>query len=333
MWLNSRVVFRVTFAVLICFHSLLVWADDKRDRAKDLINRWNAQLDLRAPTSTPFHLKGKFQLTGMKTGEVSGTWDEVYFAPNKWRLEIAFPGYEEVLVRNGPDHYWRKRSGEPEPLRITQAKDLFGLRRPVRPAALEYKIDEVRDRKFENQTFTCVRRKLQHLREEMCFDSEGRLTRSERLGEQTLLREYSDYADLGGKQVPTTMRLRIAGTDAVRAEVIALQPHSGSASAMLTPDSSFEMRPACDVVTFPKPEHTPDPDYPDPRFSGTVALTGEVGLDGRLHNAAVLQTAGSRMDSAALEAVRQWRFKPATCKGVPIPFELTVEVNFKGFVR
>jgi outer membrane biosynthesis protein TonB len=33
------------------------------------------------------------------------------------------------------------------------------------------------------------------------------------------------------------------------------------------------------------------------------------------------------MEKAALEAVRQWRFKPATCDGEPVEVKVAVEID------
>ncbi|MDP9038352.1 MAG: energy transducer TonB [Acidobacteriota bacterium] len=44
-----------------------------------------------------------------------------------------------------------------------------------------------------------------------------------------------------------------------------------------------------------------------------------------------LRESALSLDDAAAEAVRSYRFKPATCKGEPVPVEMNVEVNFQIF--
>jgi TonB family protein len=41
------------------------------------------------------------------------------------------------------------------------------------------------------------------------------------------------------------------------------------------------------------------------------------------------QAAALSLDQRALDAVKQYRFKPATCAGKPVAFQLQVEINFQ----
>jgi len=50
-----------------------------------------------------------------------------------------------------------------------------------------------------------------------------------------------------------------------------------------------------------------------------------IGVDGRLHKMAVVNSAGPTADSKAVNALRHWRYTPAMCDGVPMEAEGTVE--------
>ena len=55
-----------------------------------------------------------------------------------------------------------------------------------------------------------------------------------------------------------------------------------------------------------------------------------VGPDGRPRDIHVKQSLGMGLDEKAMEAVRQYKFKPAMKDGkTPVPVELTIEVNFR----
>jgi len=56
-----------------------------------------------------------------------------------------------------------------------------------------------------------------------------------------------------------------------------------------------------------------------------------VAADGRPRNLRVTSAPNRDFDEAALEAVRQWRFKPATCDGEPIEVEIAVQIAFQFF--
>lgn len=77
----------------------------------------------------------------------------------------------------------------------------------------------------------------------------------------------------------------------------------------------------------------PKPNYPDVsrRFGeeGIVRLRVLVGVDGRAHEVTVERSSGyRRLDKAALDAVRRWRFVPGTRGGVPEAMWYIVPVEF-----
>ena len=65
------------------------------------------------------------------------------------------------------------------------------------------------------------------------------------------------------------------------------------------------------------------------REQGTVVLTLTLGLDGAVENLVVTQSSGfSRLDKAASEAVRGWRWKPVLRSGQPVRVRGVVEIPF-----
>ena len=85
-------------------------------------------------------------------------------------------------------------------------------------------------------------------------------------------------------------------------------------------------------VTAPKVIYDPEPEYsPEARqakYQGTVILYAIVGPDGRPRFLRVQRSLGMGLDEKALEAVRTWRFSPATKDGTPVAVQIEVEVNF-----
>lgn len=62
---------------------------------------------------------------------------------------------------------------------------------------------------------------------------------------------------------------------------------------------------------------------------GTVELALVLGLDGRVESIAVAQSSGfARLDKAALDAVRRWRWAPTVRDGAPVKVRGTVEIPF-----
>lgn len=63
--------------------------------------------------------------------------------------------------------------------------------------------------------------------------------------------------------------------------------------------------------------------------TGEVVLEIVVRRDGTVGDVRILQRLGSGLDQRAVQAVRQWRFAPATLKGVPVDVIVEVGVEFK----
>jgi len=86
----------------------------------------------------------------------------------------------------------------------------------------------------------------------------------------------------------------------------------------------FDAHNRCPAVLPPKPLATPMPTLPK-TGRRSLKISFVIGVDGRLHKLAVINSAGRAVDARAFSALRQWRYEPATCRGVPIEAEGTVE--------
>ena len=65
------------------------------------------------------------------------------------------------------------------------------------------------------------------------------------------------------------------------------------------------------------------------KLQGTVVLYLEVDSEGRPRNLKVHQSLGLGLDEKALDAVRQWKFRPGRADGKPVATSALVEVNFR----
>jgi protein TonB len=64
------------------------------------------------------------------------------------------------------------------------------------------------------------------------------------------------------------------------------------------------------------------------KLQGVVTLYGEVDIDGRLRNIRVTRGLGLGLEEKAVEAVKQWRFRPGYLNGKPVVAAAAIEVNF-----
>jgi protein TonB len=86
-------------------------------------------------------------------------------------------------------------------------------------------------------------------------------------------------------------------------------------------------------VRAPRAIYDPDPKYTDEarkaHVQGVVLLWVVIGPDGRTHDVRVQRSLGMGLDEKAIEAVRNWKFEPATKDGQPVAVQVNVEVDFR----
>ena len=110
-----------------------------------------------------------------------------------------------------------------------------------------------------------------------------------------------------------------------------LVPREQQLSRGLTRASQFvnvfhvSARAACQDVQPPEELTTPDPMF----IAGgrKVKVSFIIGIDGRVHSPLILVSAGLAGDRHVLRTVRTWRYRPATCNGVPTETEGKVEFS------
>ncbi len=77
--------------------------------------------------------------------------------------------------------------------------------------------------------------------------------------------------------------------------------------------------------------HQVKPSYPplarQARIQGTVVLQAVIGKDGNIQNLKVV-SGHPMLAPAALEAVKQWKYKPYYLNGEPVEVDTTINVNF-----
>ena len=88
-------------------------------------------------------------------------------------------------------------------------------------------------------------------------------------------------------------------------------------------------------VTAPVPIQMSEPEYSkeakEAKFNGIVLVGLIVDTQGMPQNVHVLRGVGMGLDQNAIDAVKQYRFKPAMEGDKPVPVEVNLEVNFQIF--
>ena len=85
-------------------------------------------------------------------------------------------------------------------------------------------------------------------------------------------------------------------------------------------------------VSHPIKLDTPQPGYSEAarkaKYSGSVLLSVVIDKDGNTRDIRVIKPLGYGLDEKAIEAVTNWRFRPAMKDGHPVAVQANIEVNF-----
>lgn len=80
------------------------------------------------------------------------------------------------------------------------------------------------------------------------------------------------------------------------------------------------------AIERPKPDYTPD--ALTAKVEGIVTLECVVSSDGSVREGRVTKPLFASLDEAALHTLSQWKFKPGTKDGKPVPVRINVEMSF-----
>ena len=119
----------------------------------------------------------------------------------------------------------------------------------------------------------------------------------------------------------------------------AAKPDSSSTTATQAPSGGSDavredqVRKVGGSVSAPRMVHLVSPEYSEEarreKFVGQVVVGLIVDTDGLPQNVHVVRGVGHGLDEKAIEAIKQYRFRPAMENGKPVPVRVNVEVNFQ----
>lgn len=115
-------------------------------------------------------------------------------------------------------------------------------------------------------------------------------------------------------QATMAERERQAWKTPVRASEFTEVPHASARSR-------------CEQLQPPQALTTPDPLLAANSAGEKVKVSFIIGSDGRVHSPLILQSVGSAGDRNVLRTLRTWRYRPATCNGVPTEAEGKIEFS------
>ena len=277
-----------------------------------------------------FVMKATIQVDGQGK-HAEGTYLLLWNGPEQWREQISFPDYGEIQV-GGEGVVLLKRSTEvmiPASYSVHRAlgfgtswSSFAGL--DPRP---DEKVNKIHNRKINGAKTDCVEieDREKHVREVCVDQTAGVIVRDHSLGNEEIL-------PVGTKLFPRVLSFAEEGLPSARIQITELKTPEGIPPSAFEPPSGAVSRLGCMNPSPTSLQKRVLPRYPDAarqaHAQGTVAIYAVIGKDGGLSKLQIVSGVTSGLNAASLEAVRQWKYQPVTCEGIPVEIEVVIQVNY-----
>ncbi|MGC1781575.1 MAG: energy transducer TonB [Acidobacteriaceae bacterium] len=288
--------------------------------------------DLEA-TGIPFHLKATFVASGAANYKANGTYEVWWKDKDHWRKEASVRDSQSLLIKNGGQVVPYGTSGY-------LISSIFPADFSVfEPPNKKWKIH----RKKLNATEFFLVSKQNSCGESRClteyfFEPNGLLLAGVT---RMLVTKYSNFHKFHDLLVPHRINVSVGTKPILSVDVNLLEEVDAndrldSTIAAVPPD--MHPRPASrfivvsSAVANSRIIHQVPPIYPlearQQRIQGTVVLSAVIDKNGEVQELHLIQSAGSLLDEAAQQAVRQWKYKPTVLDGVPVEVKTMISVVF-----
>jgi TonB family protein len=142
---------------------------------------------------------------------------------------------------------------------------------------------------------------------------------------------YAIFRKFGDFWVPREMACFEDKHRLIDAKVEELSAEAEPDTTLFTPPrKAIELGRCSGIAAQPVPIFNPEPGYPTGADGEdtSVSLSLIVDTQGKPQDIKVSQSGVKLFDEKAVEAVQQWRYKPGTCEGEPMPMEVRATVVF-----
>jgi TonB family protein len=310
---------------------------DPQKRAETMLQRARALSEIRSANAPAFRLKATFSFIGGDLEAAEGTYTEVWVSDSKWRTEITVGGLQRTEV-GGPEKLWRIDKGEILPEKALQMPGILRML-PAPSARLEFEtISSQMEATFPMQ---CALTKAGARKERTAFCFENKsgvlvekilpLLRSRNMVAYSC--EYGGFKKFAHYWFPQDIVCYEDQHKSISVKIVdlVLEPLP-DAALFAPPTGALELGNCFGEMKPPVAKPAPAPEVPfgsrNEARPGLVTLSVIVDSKGKPQDVKVLHPADKNFDNSALSAVRGWRFKPATCDGVPMQVQIYVQIDY-----
>jgi TonB family protein len=293
----------------------------------------------------PWHLKASFKLLDEQGNTLEdGHIEEFWAGPHKSRLTYTSTDYAQTT-------YWTDtgtmRSGDKQmpPVPVLEMRNQFVQPLPD-PAYLEHQSFDMRPQQAGSAKLSCLAVKAAEgsiglpalLGHVYCLDEARPLLRISAMGQAPdHVDQYvrNKVINFQGHFVPQDIRMVRSGRDLITAHLDSIE--------LLNPVNDADFTPPPDAIPLPRKIaisagvaqgnliRNPRPEYPQEAkaagVSGTVVIEATIGKDGRISDAHAI-SGSSMLRQAAVDAVKNWAYKPYLLNGEAVEVDTTINVVF-----
>jgi TonB family protein len=316
---------------------------DPQSEAETLLERARHFSDIRGPNAPPFRLKATFTFVGDELETFEGTYTEFWVSDSEWRKEIVIGDRKRIEVGR-ENKVWETESGPMIPdkaSRVEFATSVF----PARSTKLDFEsVDAAVNQQPANERATrCAVTKAagsSRQRSALCFDREiGALVQYTvpqwaRYHLTDFECSYGEFKKFGEQWFPREIICRQGGHRQMEVHVAELEAETFSEANLFEPPAgSIELGQCSGGEVNPKLDYARGPMEPvgNPGRISSVTVRLVVDVKGKPQDVKVARSAGDKFDKQAMELVRRWQFKAATCNGQPMAKQIELEVPFRAF--
>lgn len=321
-------------AVTIVLLTPVTFAGKRGAEAAALIAHAKQLSDIRAAGASPFRLKLDFKIIKDDGAEEDGTYTELWISNTQWRRETLLGDFRRIQIAAGRK-VWLLDSSTVAPPQMEDIPRISDVGR-LRPEAWKSR----KEAEDNGTDVRCLESNFKSLaKSELCFDKISGVLKAEITpllvgglrGERTCM--HFDYQKFGEFMVARAHECDENKEPKIKAKVSQLTADPAQDSTLFVPPEGAKESLNClSSIRPPKQVYAPEP-TPPPHFTGSnmVTVSIDVGIDGATHNPKVISAPNHDYDEAAQEAVRKWRFNPASCDGEPVETKIAIEIEFHHF--
>ena len=290
--------------------------------------------DIRADGAPAFRLRIKFRATENDSSVLDGIYTEVWSSKAQWRRETAAGDFRRTEVFIGQKRFILDPVKPlPEQIRDVWALSEFGRFQPE-----SWRPEKIANRSLNSANVRCIETlpevpalrvfgRVSEYRAQipsLCFDrSTGAIAAEIEPRTKDAACFFSDYQKFGDRIYARSYKCVEGKQPRLEANVVELVALPEADPQLFTPPNGAKELRDC----LAKPPSVVYQREPLQTGSGVVTISITVGVDGIPRDFATVSSPNPKKEKSALEAVRQWRFRPATCDREPVAVRIAVEID------